>query len=129
MHTTNAGINHIEFWVSDLKRSLKFYEPIFAAIGWRKVNEGEFSAGSCVIYFAEKPVPKMDTVGPRHICFQATSRAVVDAVARIVTNGSSSAVIRGPLEMPQYSKDYYTIDFRDPDEYVIEVAHTPNMVL
>jgi len=36
-------------------------------------------------------------------------------------------VLRGPVEMPDYSKSYYTVDFRDSDGYVLEVAHTPHM--
>jgi catechol 2,3-dioxygenase-like lactoylglutathione lyase family enzyme len=128
MHTWNPGINHIEFWVSDLKRSLTFYEPLFSAIGWRKLGENEFSCGSIDLYFVEKSLPKADTVGPRHICFQATSRDVVDKVGKLLKDGSGT-IIRGPIEAPEYSKDYYTIDFRDPDGYVIEVAHTPNMAM
>ena len=128
MQGMNAGINHIEFWVSDLKRSLEFYEPVFKTVGWSKLGEGEFSSGSCVVYFIEQAVKRVDAVGPRHICFQAGSREQVDAVAEILTQ-RSAVLIRGPLEMPQYSQGYYTIDFRDPDGYVIEVAHTPHMVM
>jgi catechol 2,3-dioxygenase-like lactoylglutathione lyase family enzyme len=128
MQSTNPGINHIEFWVNDLKRSLAFYEPLFSAIGWRKLGEGEFGSGSTLIYFSEKAVPKADTAGPRHLCFQATSRDVVDAVGKLLA-GSGATVLRGPVEMADYSKGYYTVDFRDPDGYVLEVAHTPNMAL
>lgn len=128
MQSTNPGINHIEFWVSELQRSLAFYGPLFAAIGWRKLGDGEFSSGSTVIYFAEKAVTRTDAAGPRHICFQATSRDVVDAVGKLLTEASAT-VLRGPVEMPEYSAGYYTVDFRDPDGYVLEVAHTPSMTL
>ena len=128
MRAFNPGINHIEFWVRDLQRSLGFYEPLFAAIGWRKLAETEFSSGSTDVYFVQKDVAGTDTVGPRHICLQATSREVVDSVAALLRKGSAR-VIRGPIDAPEYSKDYYTIDFRDPDGYIIEVAHTPNMEL
>jgi catechol 2,3-dioxygenase-like lactoylglutathione lyase family enzyme len=128
MQSSNPGINHIEFWVSDLKRSLPFYEPLFSAIGWRKLGEGEFSSGSTVIYFVERTVPKADTLGPRHICFQAASRDVVDTVGKLLT-ASSATILWGPVEMAEYSEGYYTVDFRDPDGYVLEVAHTPNMTL
>jgi catechol 2,3-dioxygenase-like lactoylglutathione lyase family enzyme len=127
MQSTNPGINHIEFWVGDLKKSLAFYEPLFSTIGWRKLGEGEFGSGSTLIYFSEKAVPKTDTAGPRHLCFQATSREVVDAVGKLL-NDSGATVLRGPVEM-DYSQGYYTVDFRDPDGYVLEVAHTPNMTV
>ena len=123
--TSKPGINHIEFWVSDLTRSLAFYRPLFAAIGWSQRSDAEFSSGSSVVYFIEKPVGRVDGVGPRHLCFQATSRAVVEAVASLAKS-SSAAIIRGPVEMPEYSRGYYTVDVRDPDGYVIEVAHTPH---
>jgi catechol 2,3-dioxygenase-like lactoylglutathione lyase family enzyme len=122
---TKPGINHIEFWVSDLARSVAFYRPLFDAIGWSQKSDAEFSSGSTILYFVEKPVGRVDGVGPRHLCFQATSRAVVEKVASLVKAGSGT-IIRGPVEMPEYSQGYYTCDFRDPDGYVIEVALTPN---
>jgi catechol 2,3-dioxygenase-like lactoylglutathione lyase family enzyme len=122
---TKPGINHIEFWVSDLARSVAFYQPLLDAVGWGQKSETEFSSGATILYFVEKPVGRVDGVGPRHLCFQATSRAVVEKVASVVKAGSG-AIIRGPIEMAEYSQGYYTCDFRDPDGYVIEVAHTPH---
>ena len=126
MQTLKPGVNHIEFWVSDLKQSLKFYEPIFKAIGWSKLGETEFTSGSTVVYFVEHPANKADVVGPRHICLQACTRDVVDAVGRTLT-GCGATIIRGPVQVPEYSKAYYTVDFKDPDGYILEIAHTPNM--
>jgi catechol 2,3-dioxygenase-like lactoylglutathione lyase family enzyme len=120
------GINHIEFWVSNLARSVAFYSPIFEALGWRKMNDTEFSSGSTIFYFTEKPVSRADSAGARHICFQADSRKAVETIAKTLKDHHAK-IIRGPVEMPEYSKGYYTVDFRDPDGYVMEVAHTPNM--
>jgi catechol 2,3-dioxygenase-like lactoylglutathione lyase family enzyme len=121
-----AGINHIELWVSNLERSQAFYAQLFRAIGWRQKGDTEFSSGSTTCYLVEQPVTRVDGVGPRHVCFQAVSRGVVDDVASMLRSASAE-IIRGPVEMPEYSKDYYTVDFRDPDGYVLEVAHTPHM--
>ena len=126
MKQSNAGINHIEFWVSDLARSTKFYGPIFEATGWRRLSETEFSSGACVIYFVEKKVKRGDVVGPRHICLQADSREVVEKVAASLRQQKAD-ILRGPIEMKDYSEGYYTVDAHDPDGYVIEVAFTPGM--
>lgn len=122
------GINHIEFWVSDIGKSMKFYNSFLSLIGWTQISAVSFSDGSMVIYFLEmKGVEKMKSLGVRHLCFEATEKKQVDLVAKALVNEHAD-IIRGPLLMP-YSKDYYTVDFRDPDGQVIEVAHIPNAVV
>ena len=128
MRKTTPGINHIEFWTSDLQRTLTFYDPILKAIGWNKLGSSAFSSGSIEIYFIERDVKRFDSIGPRHICFQANSRETVDYVGQILAS-CPGATIRGPLEVTEYSEGYYTVDFRDPDGFVLEVAHTPHMIL
>jgi len=117
------GINHIEFWVSDIQRSMKFYNSFLSLIGWKQMSEVSFSNGSMVIYFQEmKGIEKLKSLGVRHLCFQATAKEQVDQVYTALAN--QTHIIRGPLLMP-YSKEYYTVDFHDLDGQVIEVAHTP----
>ena len=108
---------------------MKFYRSLFELIGWKELNDHAFSSGNTEIYFKQVNTAKPSTtIGPRHICFQAVSRRVVDDVA-VLTAQSNASIIRGPVEANDYSVGYYTIDFRDPDGYVLEVAHTPNMKL
>lgn len=81
--------------------------------------------GTNEIYFEEKKnLNRENTLGVRHICFQANSRQMVEAVAAYLKK-VNARIIRGPQEM-NYTKGYYTIDFYDPDGYVLEVAFTPN---
>lgn len=55
------GINHIEFWVSDIRKSIKFYNSFLSLIGWEQITEVSFSNGSMVIYFQEmKGIEKKD---------------------------------------------------------------------
>jgi len=120
-----TGLNHIEFWVSDLRKSIKFYNSFLPLVGWKQISKVSFSDGNMVIYFQEmKDVQKTRSLGVRHLCFQATEREQVDQVYNALLN-EQAKFIRGPLLMP-YSKDYYTIDFFDPDGQVLEVAHTPH---
>jgi len=122
------GINHIEYWVANLDESIAFYDQLFDIIGWYKLNRVSYSTGSMEIYFKEVNESIRNTLGPRHICFQATSTEMVDKVGEFLRT-SNSRIIRGPLLRNEYSEGYYTVDFYDPNGYVIEVAYTPNMVL
>ena len=118
------GINHIEFWVSDIHKTMKFYNSFLSIIGWKQISEVSFSNGSMVIYFMEmKDVGKTRSLGVRHLCFQAIEKEQVEQVYNALVI-EQAKIIRGPLFMP-YSKEYYTVDFYDPDGQVTEVAHTP----
>ncbi len=121
------GIKHIEFWVSDLKRSGLFYSEFFNILGWKKVGDVSFKLGSTKIYFKQSYKVRADTLGVRHICFWAKSRMVVDKVAEFV-KVQGVKKIRGPIEMrgKEYSPGYYTVDFCDPDGCIVEVAYTPD---
>lgn len=118
------GINHIEFWVSDIRKSVEFYNSFLSLIGWKPISEVSFSNGIMVIYFQEmKGIEKIRSLGVRHLCFQATEKEQVDQVYDALM-AIQTKIIRGPLLMP-YSKEYYTVDFYDLDGQVLEVAHTP----
>ncbi|MGR9634244.1 VOC family protein [Bacillus cereus] len=98
---------------------------LFSIIGWRKLNEVAYSTGESEIYFKEVDEEIVRTLGPRHICYQAINRKVVDEVAEFLSS-TKIKIIRGPMEMNHYSEGYYTIDFYDPNGFIIEVAYTPN---
>ena len=116
-----ATIKHIEFWTPNLKRSIKFYKNIFRIIGWKYIEQNAFSNGEIKIYFIEQNVKSGKTVGPRHICFLVNSRNIVDEIADFLTKIKAD-IIRGPLESQYKNKSSYTVDFRDLDGYIIEVA-------
>ncbi|TPE43357.1 VOC family protein [Pontibacter mangrovi] len=123
-----VGISHLEFWVKDLEESLAFYGALFPLIGWYALTSTSFSCGIHELYFKEMPVQRHDTVGVRHICFHAPSRAVVDKVGEWL-RGIRADIIRGPQAMPHYTEQYYTVDFRDPNGFVLEVAYMPDIEL
>ncbi|AMM51180.1 hypothetical protein TH61_08305 [Rufibacter sp. DG15C] len=120
-----AGIHHLEFWVSDLSRSFPFYQGLFQRIGWTQLNHFSFATKSCDFYLIEKPgMVRQDAVGVRHVCFQAEDEAMVHAVGAYLKEIGAD-IVRGPVVM-DYSEGYLTVDFRDPDGYVLEVAYTPH---
>ena len=115
------GIKHIEFWVSNLNVSLKFYDQLFEIIGWNKIDENGFSNDITKIYFIEQPFIFNKNVGPRHICFLAESRNIVEKVAIFLKN-NNVFIIRGPIDSGYKERTSYTVDFKDPDGYILEVA-------
>ncbi|MCL4397901.1 VOC family protein [Patescibacteria group bacterium] len=123
------GINHLEIWVSDFKRSQEFYNRIFALTGWKEIREGGWSNGQTEIYLREESsTSRVLSLGVHHLCLQATSREVVDEVCRWLIS-QHHRVFAGPISMENYSAGYYTCDFYDPDGMILEVAYTPNMVV
>jgi catechol 2,3-dioxygenase-like lactoylglutathione lyase family enzyme len=112
------GIRHIEFWVSNLRKSLDFYKKLFAILGWEHVDENGFSGDGVKIYFLEmKGVAINKTLGPRHICFQAKDQSVVDEVGKNFQANS----LHGPAVL--HPNGSYMTVFTDPDGYILEVAH------
>ena len=119
------GIKHIEIAVSDLQKSLDFYDKLFEIIGWQKVDKNGYKSGNMKVYLKKWDFPKGSALGVRHICFWADSQDMVNRAGEYVKN-TGVKMIRGPLLVPEYSPDYYTVDFYDLDGLMLEVAHTPN---
>ncbi len=116
-----SAIKHIEFWVSNLRKSLDFYEQLFLILGWSKYQDHGFENDGTKIYFREKDVKKEDTIGPRHICFIAKSKEVVNKINNFLIKQKVN-VIRGPIITDYNDKSSYHIDFYDPDGYILEVS-------
>jgi len=119
----NRGIKHIEIAVSDLQKSLNFYDKLFDVLGWLKVDKNGFVCGNTKVYLKQWNFPRGNTLGARHICFWADDRTMVDRAGDYVKQ-TGVKMIRGPLIVAEYSLDYYTVDFYDPDGYMLEVTHT-----
>ena len=116
-----SKIDHIEFWVSDLEKSIIFYEQLFRLINWNKVDANGFSDGESKIYFIQQSVWFLNTVGPRHICFAEDSKEMVDNVGKFLKQ-NAGYIIRGPIHSVYKERHSYTIDFKDPDGYILEVT-------
>jgi len=117
-----AGIRHIEFWVSNMERSLAFYEPLFAALGWKRADANGFKWEGLKIYFHEVAAPagvaEGKSFGPRHLCFGAESRSAVDLIAKHLQL-SAVDILHGPAEL---HPGHYMVVFKDPDGYILEVT-------
>lgn len=119
------GIKHIEIAVSDLQKGLNFYQPLFEMLGWKTVDKNGFVNGNLKIYLKKWDYPAGPSLGIRHLCFWAENKELVNKAGEYVKS-TGVKMIRGPLVVLEYSPNYYTVDFYDPDGFMLEVAYTPN---
>jgi catechol 2,3-dioxygenase-like lactoylglutathione lyase family enzyme len=116
-------IDHVGFEVSDLARSARFYDALFARLGVRRVHESE----AAIAYGSHEPrfwiVQRGRTParGYGHVAIQATGRVAVDA-AYAAALGAGGQDDGAPSLRPQYGPRYYAAYVLDPDGLRVEVV-------
>jgi catechol 2,3-dioxygenase-like lactoylglutathione lyase family enzyme len=116
-------IDHVGFEVSDLRRSARFYDALFFAIGGRRMFESEraiaYGVNGPDVWIVERgrtPAP-----GYGHVAVQASGKAAVDAAhAAGLARGGADDGAPGPR--PRYGRRYYAAYLRDPDGLRVEVV-------
>lgn len=125
--------DHLSIGVSDLDRSLAFYDAALRTLGAsRMFSMGDRGiaafngAGGTSFWIYAKgsnQVPLQLGSAPQrfHLAFRAENRAQVDAFyqAAIAANGTDEGA---PGIRAQYHANYYAAYVRDPDGYKIEVV-------
>jgi catechol 2,3-dioxygenase-like lactoylglutathione lyase family enzyme len=121
-----AMIDHIGIAVSDVARSIAFYQQALAPLGYTLIMKWEhfagFGAGGKPDLWLEGNKPPKDHV---HVAFRAKGRADVRAFheAAIAAGGTDNGA---PGVRTQYHPDYYGGFVLDPDGHNIEaVCHEP----
>ncbi|HEV8712101.1 MAG TPA: VOC family protein [Candidatus Binatia bacterium] len=127
------GIAHIQLTVSDLERSITFYEPLLHFFGMKtivKTPETFYCVGSRTGVAISRADPQyrddrfqQRRIGLHHFCFRARSREDVDKIFQFV-EGLGARIVQGPQE-DHFAPGYYSILFEDPDGIRIEVNHAP----
>jgi catechol 2,3-dioxygenase-like lactoylglutathione lyase family enzyme len=116
--------DHVSIGVSDLKRAGRFYDAVLKPLDCTRLVDGEGALGygekgaGLWLLAAKKPV-KADMESGLHFCFQAKSRAAVDAfyAAALEEGGKDNGK---PGVRTDYSPKYYAAFVVDPDGYRIE---------
>lgn len=133
-------LGHVDLVVSSLERSLPFYRGLIAALGGSQERELEGERGETIHYLStgdsrgslglrekqsdDHQVPyDRYAVGLHHVALSATSREMVDAVARWLQE-MGAPIESGPREY-DYTAGYYAVFFHDPDWLKLEVVHRP----
>lgn len=129
-------IYHVEINVSNFDKSVKFYEEFLGWLGYQRIYSHKIAAGwgikgynfwiiQCHTRFAQHGFHRK-RVGVNHIAFHADSRETVDQFYKEHLLPKKVPVLYGgPKEYPEYSKDYYSVYFEDPDRIKLELAHVP----
>ena len=117
-------ISHVSIGVADFERSKRFYDAALGALGYRRVFEGEgymaYGADAPEFWVAEIAHVLGSQAGSGlHVCFDAPSRAAVDAfhAAAIAHGGADNGK---PGLRPEYHANYYAAFAVDPDGWRIE---------
>jgi catechol 2,3-dioxygenase-like lactoylglutathione lyase family enzyme len=116
-------IDHVGFEVSDLKRSARFYDAVFGALGARRM----FASDAAVAYGVTSPVVWIVVRGRRpgpgygHMALEASGKAAVDA-AHAAGLGNGGSDDGPPARRPEYGVRCYAGYLRDPDGLRVEVV-------
>ena len=132
-------VDHLDLVVTDLERSLAFYNGLLEPLGFTRNSEIEGERGERVVYIGgtggtavslrEARSGAHDTpydryaVGIHHLCFGAASREVVDERAAWLLE--KEARIESEPREYDYTPGYYAVFFYDPDGIKLEIVHRP----
>jgi catechol 2,3-dioxygenase-like lactoylglutathione lyase family enzyme len=114
-------IDHIGFEVSDLDRTAAFYDPVFFALGGRRMVSSEralaYGINAPIVWFTSRGIAPGSGYG--HLALHASGKVAVDAAyAAGVANGGADQGRPGPR--PQYGRRYYAAYLTDPDGLRVE---------
>jgi catechol 2,3-dioxygenase-like lactoylglutathione lyase family enzyme len=116
-------IDHVGFEVSDLARTAAFYDPVFFALGARRMVDSEHALAYGVngpeLWFVVRGRPPGPGYG--HLALAASGKAAVDAAYAAGLRGGG-ADDGPPGQRPQYGRRYYAAYLRDPDGLRVEVV-------
>lgn len=132
-------VDHLDLVVTDLERSLDFYNGLLEPLGFTRNSEIEGERGERVVYIggtggtsvslraaqSDAHATPYDryAIGIHHLCFGAESREVVDERAAWLRDRGAE-IESGPEEYG-YEPGYYAVFFRDPDGIKLEIVHRP----
>lgn len=121
-------LDHLSLGVANLQRSVAFYDPVLAPLGYVRLWSDGTAAGYGLPGQTDEPFAiKQDTEGaiapPQrlHIAFAAADReAVREFYARALTHGASDD--GEPGLHPEYGSGYFAAFVIDPDGYRLEAV-------
>jgi catechol 2,3-dioxygenase-like lactoylglutathione lyase family enzyme len=131
------GVDHLDLVVTDLERSLEFYNNLLEPLGFTRNSEIVGERGERVVYIggtggasvslrqaqSDAHATPYDryAVGVHHVAFFAASRDLVDDRAAWLRERGAELESE-PAEY-DYTPGYYAVFFYDPDGIKLEIVH------
>ncbi len=116
-------LDHISIYITDLDRSIAFYDNVLGALGIKRSFSIPGIAAYGQMFFWLYAGKAADTVVPerQHLAFKAIDRAAVDAFyqAALAHNGKDNGA---PGIRSNYHPNYYAAYVIDPDGYKLEAV-------
>jgi glyoxylase I family protein len=139
MNEARRGVAHFDLVVTDLERSLEFYNALLQPLGFTVNKEIEGERGERVVYLSGIGTASVSlrqaqseahstpydryAVGVHHVAFYADSREAVDERAAWLREHGTE-IESEPAEY-DYTPGYYAVFFYDPDGIKLEIVHRP----
>jgi glyoxylase I family protein len=125
------GVDHVYLSVSDLERSIAFYDVVMKVLGFRK-NSFQIAGDPHVQYFNRhfgvvlrpgRSDAAHDPYAPglHHLCLRVDSVAEVAEVA--IALRAAGIAASAAQRYPEYAADYWATHFTDPDGIRLEVTN------
>ncbi|MBS4207324.1 VOC family protein [Bacillus sp. FJAT-50079] len=124
-------IHHIEIYVSDLKRTIDFWEWFLEELGYRLYQEWEsgrsWKIGETYIVFVQAEERFLDIsyhrcrVGLNHLAFHASSRKQVDDMTSKLEKRGIKILYTNKHPYAGGEKQY-AVYFEDPDRIKVELV-------
>jgi catechol 2,3-dioxygenase-like lactoylglutathione lyase family enzyme len=124
-------LHHVEIYVRELERSIKFWSPFMQLLGYQ---EDRWSGGmnyvrheEAYLCFLQAPAEHLDAgyhrkrVGLNHLAFKAESRAHVDQIATWVRQSGYTVLYESDYPFAS-GPGYYALYCEDPDRIKVEVV-------
>ena len=127
------GVDHLDITVTDLSRSLPFYEKILGALGFRKMVHPHYNGfhNAYLIIGIKEAAPEEKTAGHNrfrtglhHLALKVKKKEDVDRFHDFLI-AEGITVLDPPTSYPEYGPNYYAVFFADPDGIKLELVHYP----
>jgi catechol 2,3-dioxygenase-like lactoylglutathione lyase family enzyme len=125
-------IHHIELYVGDLERSVAFWTPFMAILGYgadRWSGGMNYVRGEGAPYLCLLPAPAehlaagyhRKRIGLNHLAFRGDSRAQVDRITQWIRD-EGHTLLYADRHPYAGGPDYYAVFCEDPDRFKLEVV-------